>query len=175
MNGENEVPNTVGPTRIPIAGVRWIDDRLRGIIIDLIGRWPLQYVDWERCAKRLGLRVHLVPPWMLDHPAMKYDYALQRGHLAVPRITDTTQRSRWLAHEVFELLLGLEHLHPPIAYPPEWGSDHDVARAVEELHFGPRLPFIAEEEYDVPSDHCSDDIGAVRRQLNINPHLNKGK
>ena len=133
--------DTIGPTRIPVVAVQWISELLMRIVGELLGRWPVNDRDWEMVSKRIGLKVCYVPHTLVASPLMKYDFGLQRGHVAIPQVTDRHQRCRWLFHEVIEVLLGLEHYHPPIIYPVEWGNDHDIARAVEELFFGPRLQF----------------------------------
>lgn len=88
----------------------------------------------------MGLSIQYIAPYLLSEPVMDYDYSIQSGHLNLPRVSDRTQICRWVFHELVELALGLDLWSEPWIYPVEWGTHHDLAVAVEELHFGPRLP-----------------------------------
>lgn len=112
------------------------------------GPWPGSNLKhWERVARRLGLKVTWLDPLLCGEAHIRFDFAMQRGRLYMPLISDRAETIRMYIHELSELVLSLDWFAAEFYYPvEEWGTHHDLALAVEELHCGPRLPGVPPRE-----------------------------
>ncbi|MBV9848778.1 MAG: hypothetical protein JO250_03725 [Armatimonadetes bacterium] len=93
------------------------------------GRCPRSLAEWERVARRLGVRIHVTRD--AAEPSLRYNHFLMRGVLYLPPTDDWGRTHTWLLHEMAELCLSWPG-RAPVVYPPHWGGHHALAVVVEE-------------------------------------------
>ena len=95
------------------------------------GKEPTRFREWAAIGRRFGIRWHIVPS--LASPAFFYDEDQELGDLFLPRSRDRRQVHVWIMHEMIEFLYARE-ICATFLYPKDWGSDHDMAALVHNLH-----------------------------------------
>lgn len=104
---------------------RAIAARVRQIIVEAAGGWPISYHEWVRTAEKFGLEIVRV------RGQLSFGACLLDDLIAVDVRGSEAQLCRWIAHEITESVLRSDHGWPVCVPFDSHDHYHRIALLVE--------------------------------------------